>query len=92
MARYVQRPVEVEAIQWRGEHGNLDELFALTGRIKRDGLPDGQIGIYSPLHPSAGYRIAKIGDWVVKTLDGDVHPMRDEEFNSVYVLADILGL
>lgn len=79
--KYRHKPTEVEAIQWTGD--NLSEIFTLTGRVKRDNLPSGQIGIYSPLE-SSGYRSAVIGDWIVKTPDGDVRPMKAEVFTAAY--------
>ena len=79
--KYRRKPIEVEAIQWNGE--NLDCIFTLTGRIKRDDMPKGQIGIFSP-RDKAGFRPASIGDWVVKTPDGDVRPISNEMFIATY--------
>lgn len=87
MTKFRSRPIsptEIEAIQWTGK--NLDALFTLTGRIKRDGLVDGEIGIFSPIEHKAGYRSARIGDWIVKTADGDVRPMKPEVFAATYEL------
>lgn len=77
------KPVEVEAVQWRGD--NEDELIALARTDKSEGgYSDG-----SSLHlygPDLGHILVRPNGWLVRTANLGVSAMRDEEFRAGYDL------
>jgi hypothetical protein len=84
-----KRPVEVPAIQWRGD--NRDDLVAFAGmhfdvldpedRANCDD-PEATAQILDVLH--ATWVLVYTGDWIIKGLKGEFYPCRDEVFTESY--------
>ena len=72
MARYVKRPVEVEAVRWDGT--NEDEVEALMG-YSPSGTED-QLFI----HTLEGTVTASVGDYIVKGVNGEFYPCKPDIF------------
>lgn len=81
MTIYVTKPVQVEAVQWNG--GNTEQVATLCGAVKKDLLP-GQIRVYS--RKDQVYQMVYIGDYIVKTPNGDIETMSVKEFEAIYCL------
>ena len=90
--RYTKKPVTIDAIRWTGK--NLREVIAFT-----DGPPDTRTShagmawdTYVDLVERDGLKIftlegkmsAAIGDWIIKGVQGEMYPCKDEIFEATY--------
>lgn len=89
--KYRKRPIEVEAIQWLGS--NEKEIVGWLESRKIDNYClKSNLGDYSDLCVLMESPIAVIeypvphGDWIIRSLKGDVYPCRDEIFKDTYDL------
>ena len=80
---YQHRPTEVEALRWTGR--DIDGLNKLVGRLWKTDMHHGTVGVYD--RGSSAYRVVAVGDWIVRTSDGKVRPMKHDEFVAAYALA-----
>lgn len=80
-ARYVKRPIVVEAIQWTGD--NLSEIW--------DAFGAGQI--YGPTEKNPDHLIistlegdmrAGVGCWILRGHANELYPCRDDIFRATY--------
>lgn len=83
MARkfYRKRPVEVEAVEWRGD--NYDEIARFVG--------DGQY-LHGPqllIQTLEGMMRAQVGDFIVKGVEGEFYPCKGEIFKKTYELVRV---
>ena len=76
-----QKPIILDAVKWTGE--NVAELEALTG----PGAPprivqqhDGRLLVIT----HEGSRIAKVGDWVLRSSQGALSVCTDEVYTQTY--------
>jgi hypothetical protein len=78
MARYVKKPIPITAIQWTGD--NAKELAEFTnGRCQfRVGRPSIKI---PTLEGDMG---ANIGDYIIRGVDGEFYPCRQDIFLKTY--------
>jgi hypothetical protein len=93
MTKYVKKPVEVDAVEWKGN--NLKEVHDLMG-IKVDFEKDHRIrGAFQQLE--ASYRIegliintlegdmkANVGDFIIKGVNGEFYPCKPDIFKKTY--------
>lgn len=89
--KYRKRPIEVEAIQWLGS--NEKEIVGWLESRKIDNYTmKPKFGEASELSLHLESPIAVItfpvphGDWIIRSLKGDVYPCRDEIFKDTYDL------
>lgn len=84
-ARYVKRPIVIEAIQWTGD--NLGEIWDAFGAGKICGLTE-----INPRHLSIstleGDMRADVGCWILRGHAGELYPCRDDIFRATYAPAD----
>ena len=78
MAKYVKKPIPITAIQWTGD--NAVELAEFTnGKCKfRVGRPSIKI---PTLEGDMG---ANIGDYIVRGVEGEFYPCRQDIFEKTY--------
>lgn len=75
--KYRKKPVIIDAIQWTGE--NSDEAFWFAGPF-----------IYVDLHDELviqtleGNLRAKVGDYIIKGVNGEVYPCKPGIFEKTY--------
>jgi len=77
MARYVKRPVVVEAIQWAGD--NIEDINKFTG----GGIvfrADGKISIPT----LEGDMLANKGDMIIKGVKSELYPCKLDIFKKTY--------
>lgn len=94
--QFTKKPVTIQAIQWTGR--NLREVIAFT-----DGPPDTRSAhagmawdAYVDLVARDGLKIytlegkmsAAVGDWIIKGVQGEHYPCKDEIFRLTYEPAD----
>ena len=81
--KYRKRPVVINAIQWAGRMADLDPLFQ-DGTTKRDRvfmtLATGALQIKT----LEGTMECPIGSWVIKGVEGELYPCRNDIFHATY--------
>lgn len=77
MAKYIKKPVEIEAIQWNGE--NLNEIVMFTNMHN---LQYGESKL--KINTLEGNMIASIGDYIVKGIKGEFYPCKPDIFEQTY--------
>ncbi len=75
-----KKPVEVEAVQVTAE--NINELAGteIDGRKIQLGISGNTLGIAT----LEGYMKAKVTDWIIKGVNGEIYPCKDEIFRKTY--------
>jgi hypothetical protein len=82
MKRYRKRPVVVEAARWRGPQ-HLNEIALMGANIRRpESWPDNNAQVYDALHDT--WVAFRVGDWVIKGVQGEFYPCTDEVFKATY--------
>jgi len=81
MAKYRKKPVEIEAVQWRGE--NHCEIFEFCG------LDNCSFASYLNLkrfyvHTLEGTLRADEGDYIIKGIKGEFYPCKPDIFEMTY--------
>lgn len=85
--RYVKRPIEVEAVQWRGD--NKAEIIEFAGSVfhaldedERTADLDATALVRDHLHNS--WIFVYTGDWILKGIKGEFYPCNSEVFENTY--------
>jgi hypothetical protein len=83
--RYVNRPIEIEALQWDGD--NREEVFSFCkNAYVVYGLEslDPVLNIYT----LEGVKKADIGDYIIKGVEGEFYTCKKEIFNLTYIICN----
>lgn len=83
MTKFRKKPVVIEAVQWDG----TDETFALIqglNTLKRDLKTSGESNKKLWIHTLEGAHEAKIGDWIIQGVKGELYPCRSDIFAETY--------
>lgn len=87
MTRYRKKPIEIDAIQFDGTEECtkkiIDEFgypFLKITYHKRESTGDPVLYIYS----LEGRMVADVGDWIIRSSDGEVYPYAPEVFAQIY--------
>ena len=75
--KYRKKQVIVDAIQWTGR--NKDEIFWFAGPFISVDLNDDLI-----IETLEGNMRAKVGDYIIKGVDGEVYPCKQDIFEKTY--------
>ena len=85
--QYRKKPIVIEAIQWNG--ANLEELKNFVG----SSLDWGTVTLYGftnkqmlrvVIHTLEGDHEAKVGDYIIKGVQGEFYPCKPEIFAKTY--------
>jgi len=81
MSKYRKKPVIIDAIQWNGN--NFNDICGMMNDESRRisinrGTPEITIGTLE------GNMKAKIGDWIIKGVNGEMYPCKDDIFQKTY--------
>ena len=96
--KFRKKPVIIEALQLRWENWDTMREFAGVGSLvegEPDGLfltsdgkiaPDGEVTriIRLKIPTLEGVMVAKESDWIVKGVQGELYPVKDEIFRKTY--------
>jgi hypothetical protein len=74
-----KRPIEVRAVQWRG--GNRDEIAAFDPAGRCRVSDDGADLLIATLE---GTLRARIGDWIIEGVQGELYPCKPDIFAATY--------
>jgi hypothetical protein len=93
-ARYRKKPVEIEAIRWRGDNVDDVMVFAFADTRWQEGLDSPNvggpgIGHVAPLGtleiPTLeGVMTAQAGDWIIRGVQGELYPCKTDIFAATY--------
>lgn len=92
MAKYIKKPVAIEAVEWKGD--NLLEVIRFTGQhASAMGM---RWGDYEDLVKDKGLKIftlegnmnADIGDMIIKGIKGEHYPCKPDIFQATYYTAE----
>jgi len=90
MAKYRNKPVTVEAVQWTGK--NVSEMLAFAGTAVHDiyQVPGGTYSMI--INTPAGKTHVSVGDYIIKCVeDGRVYPCNPDVFEKNYEPVDDLN-
>ena len=78
MSKYRKRPVEIEAIQWKGDNFvEIDNFIT----IEHETYPKAGIIKIPTLE---GVMTATEGDYIIKGIDGEFYPCKPDIFKKTY--------
>ena len=77
MPKFRKKPVIVEAVQWTGE--NLDEIEAFAPDCAFYNRTNGIL-----IDTLEGLMEAKLGDWIIKGVQGEFYPCKPDIFAATY--------
>lgn len=75
---FKKKPVEIEAIQWKGD--NWDDIFKFTNK-ETSLLPTSEKILVDTLE---GSMKANVGDWIIKGVTGEFYPCKPDIFDMTY--------
>lgn len=81
--KYRKKPVEIEAIQWKGD--NLEEISMFMGRVftNTPSIPVFQSGSI-PIFTLEGRMNASVGDYIIKDVKGEFYLCKPDIFEQTY--------
>ena len=89
--KFVKKPVVIDAVQWTGKNhremynfleGTNDVVEQPTGKnfeINHNLVRGGLV-----IKTLEGQHIAKIGDWIIKGVNGEFYPIKEDIFFQTY--------
>ena len=83
MSLYRKKPVIIEALRWTGE--NINEMHAwLTAAGVYDRCSTAVGNGEMTISTLEGTMTANAGDWIIKGVQGEVYPVRNDIFEQTY--------
>jgi hypothetical protein len=84
MLQYRAKSVVIEAVQLTPKSlRDIKQWIGAPARIHTDGVPLGapiKLAIDNP----AGVMLADFGDWIIRGMQGEFYPCRDDTFEATY--------
>lgn len=77
--KYRKKPVVIEAVRWTGGNDSLQAISALGGGTLE--LADGR-GL--EILTLEGTMTARIGDWIIRGIKGELYPCKPDIFAATY--------
>lgn len=74
--KYIKNPIPIEALQWNG--GNKDEILSFIGESAE--IRGGSLYIKT----LEGDMFAPIGSYIIKGVNGEFYPCREDIFEKTY--------
>lgn len=74
--RFRKKPVEVDAVQWRGDNYDEVRLFA-KNKVQR-------VNHLLVIDTLEGQMQAQPGDWIIRGVQGEYYPIKPSIFESTY--------
>lgn len=87
MNKYRKKPVVIEAVQYTGKNGNEIRKWSGNKVIESPVLEpsdDNLSGKYVQIETLEGTMIGNVGDWIIKGIQGEFYPCKDEIFKATY--------
>jgi hypothetical protein len=78
--KFYKKPIEIDAVQFRGD--NWDEISDHFDGYDIDAVwMDGDNMVIRTIE---GYMTARLGDWIIKGINGEFYPCKSEIFRKTY--------
>lgn len=82
--KYRKKPVVIEAVEFKGFE-NIEEVQKfMKGNIKLNFPSDNENDAYLLIETLEGTMIAKIGDYIIKGVNGEYYPCKADIFHKTY--------
>jgi len=81
MKTYRGKPVEIQAVQWRGVRTELPIYINLNPKLVFDGEN-------LSIETLEGIMKANVTDWIIKGTEGELYPCKNSVFRRKYELAE----
>ncbi|MBO7171336.1 MAG: hypothetical protein J6V52_00040 [Bacteroidaceae bacterium] len=85
MAKYRKKTVELEAVQWTGE--NIQEIKDFAGEyahVYELAVLEKKLTASLEIETPAGLMSARIGDYIIKVVNGEFYPCKPDIFEKTY--------
>ena len=79
--KYRKKPVIIEAVQWTGSQESFDKIMAM-GLTKWKPREMGSVTFI--IETLEGDHLVKGGDWVIKGVQGEFYPVKNDIFLETY--------
>ncbi|WP_227439213.1 hypothetical protein [Methylobacterium sp. W2] len=90
MDKFTKKPVTIEAFQWTAGPDQLDDPIWICDAIRAGivefenrGLPD----VAMLINTTEGLMTARLGDWIIRGVEGELYPCKDSVFQATYAPA-----
>lgn len=89
MAKYRKKPVVIDAFRWTGGPDQTEDPEWIVEAIK-DGKVTVTNYVSTQMHIETleGVMTAKLGDYVIRGISGEIYPCKPDIFEKTYELAD----
>lgn len=96
MNRYVKKTIAVEAVKWKGFNNHEIEDFAgdsVKIEVIREGDADNGIppSVDCSIETLEGVMKANVGDYIIKGVNGEFYPCKQDIFEKTYLHEDDMG-
>lgn len=82
--KYRKKPVVIEVVEFKGFE-NIEEVQKfMKGNIKLNFPSDNENDVYLLIDTLEGTMIAKIGDYIIKSVNGEYYPCKADIFHKTY--------
>lgn len=82
--KYRKKPVVIEAVEFKGFE-NIEEVQKfMKGNIKINFPSDNENDIHMLIDTLEGTMIAKVGDYIIKGVNGEYYPCKADIFHKTY--------
>lgn len=83
MCKYRKKPVVIEAFRFDGRILDTPQWYRDACRQVHVPFVD-DLGDHAEIHTLEGVMTARIGDWVIKGVKGELYPCKDDIFQATY--------
>lgn len=91
--KYTKRPVTIEAVQLLNDNDSIIECIEFVFQIGMETCMFGQMATIDNVKRSDGFEIptlegkmkASFGDYIIKGIEGEFYPCKEEIFNKSYI-------
>lgn len=81
MAKFVKKPIAIEAVQWTGS--NVEDISAFIGKDEHP-LAWAHKGDYLDIFTLEGTMSASPNDWIIRGVKGEYYPCKPDIFEQSY--------
>lgn len=82
--KYRKKPVVIEAVEFKGFE-NIEEVQKfMKGNIKLNFPSDNENDVHMLIETLEGTMIAKVGDYIIKGVNGEYYPCKSDIFHKTY--------
>jgi hypothetical protein len=87
MSKWRKRPIVVDAFRWTGGPDQTEDPVWIVDEIKADNVwfvASGTPAVRMQIMTRDGVLTAWPGDWIIKSVNGEMYPCRPDIFDATY--------